>query len=90
MSNDNLLNDYTNSPIIETFSNSFYYQTKISHTPETQVCVELQSHNLQQHKLNSDNLLTIKECLEDGEGRFLGNDFSSELKYFYNYPIFLE
>ena len=87
VSKENLLNYYTKSPTIETLGNSFDYQTEISHTPETQVCVELQSHNLQQHKLNSDNILTIKQCLEDGEGRFLGNNSSSDLECFYNYPI---
>ena len=52
---------------------NFEYQTRISHTPKTQVCVELESHNLQEHKLNNGNLLTIKQCLEDGDGIFLQN-----------------
>ena len=67
---------------------NFEYQTRISHTPKTQVCFQSKFQDLHEHELNNNNLLTIKQCLEDGEGRLLGNNSSSDLKYFYNYPIF--
>ena len=66
MSSDNALNDYTNSHTFETLANIFYCQAEVFHIPETQVCVELKSHVLQGHELNSDKILAIKQFLEDG------------------------
>ena len=40
VSNDNLLNDYTNAYTIETLGNNYECQAEISHTPKTQVCVK--------------------------------------------------
>ena len=86
VSNENLLNDST-----KTLGDCFEYQIEISHAPEAQVRVELESHNLQENKLKNDNILTIKQCLEYGEGKFLkilvDYNFSSHLKDFYKYPI---
>ena len=73
MSNDNLLNDSIYSPPTQISGTNFEYQTEVFHTPKIQVCVESKFHDLKEHKSNNDNLLTIKQCLEDVEGMFLIN-----------------
>jgi len=82
------LDDYTNSRTIETLGNNYECQAEVPHTSKTQVCVESKFQVLNEHELNNDDLLTIKQCLEDGEGKFLGDNFSSDFEDFFNYPIF--
>ena len=77
VSKNNLLNDSIYSLATEILGDNFEYQTEVSHTPKIQVCVESKFHDKKEHKPNNYNLLSIKQCLEDGDVIFLGNNFSS-------------